>query len=89
MEILEKELVQDVKTEKQILTDKCFNCGSSDIVPINDYKRDFGGEETHNGVVCSSCGCFHYLEEGNITYEYNYNDILFGDDKVEWSISDN
>jgi len=87
--LLEKNVVEVVKENKPI-TDECYNCGGTELVPLNDHKHNFAdNEEIDNGILCSVCGCFHYLVGENITYEYIYKDILFGDENVEWKISDN
>jgi len=92
MDILEKDLVEEVVVveQKTLLTEECLNCGSDELVPIRDYKHIFGEEEWSNdGVVCK-CGCFHYLDEdGLLTYEYSYKDLIFDSDEVAWKISDN
>ena len=90
MDILEKEVVKEVvKVEKILLTDECLNCGGDELVPMRSHKHDFAEtEETHDGVICK-CGCFHYLDEdGALTYEYSYRDLIFSKD-VSWKISDN
>lgn len=86
--VLEKEVKQE---KKDILTEKCLSCGSVEIIPMSDFEHNFDDKvEKNNGVLCDECGCFHYLDEdGCVTYEYNYRDILIGSDKVDWKISDN
>jgi len=88
MDILEKDL--EVVEQKTLLIEECLNCGSDELVPIRKHNHMFGDEQwTNDGVICK-CGCFHYLDEdGSLTYEYSYKDIIFESDEVAWKISDN
>jgi len=82
--------VKKTKKSRKKIVDKCYSCGSHDLISIDTYEREFDDVQIDNkGVVCSKCNCFHYIDgDGDLTYEYNYNDYDDGD-KIEWTISDN
>lgn len=86
-----EEVVLEKKEEKKdVLIEKCLNCGNTEVIPVSDLEHEFGdGIEKHSGMLCE-CGCFHYLDEdGGLTYEYSYRDVLIENGKVDWKISNN
>jgi len=68
------------------LVKKCLNCGNVNIVSFRKKLDD----KDRDGMHCDVCNCFHYLDEdGLITYEYHYSDVLNNDENVNWKISNN
>lgn len=83
--------VMEVKEdEKDFIIVNCNNCGGGDLIYFKDYEHGFDNEsEKHNGFLCDKCGCFHFMEDDNLTFEHSYRDIFLNEKEVKWNISDN
>lgn len=87
--IFEKIDIPIGKKSNKLIISKCINCGSVDVIPVKSVEHMFGDVvEKHDGVLCNNCGCFHYIDGDNITYEYSYQSNSI-DKKTDWNISDN
>jgi hypothetical protein len=86
-----KLIVKETTVEKEKFTvKKCLSCGSNSIIAINDFEHDFdNSNEKHDGYLCDNCKCFHYIENGLITYEHLYNDIFVENEELNWKITTN
>ena len=73
----------------QINISRCLNCGSDNVIPVKDIEHKFDGvKNSHDGVICGNCKCFHYIDDNNIVYEYTY---VAGaiNKEMNWDISEN
>lgn len=78
------------KEEKNLIVDKCINCSSKDLIPMKDFKHEFDEQiQIDDGIFCPNCKSFHYMEDGNLTYELIYKDMYSKVEEVKWNIMDN